>query len=411
MGKTGKKGGKRLKKKELAKLLIELFQRNPSEVYDIKRIFAELKLTTHPSKLLCMDLLEDLAKDDYIKEVGSLHFQLNTTGQVFEAIFNRKANGKNTVSPLEGGEPVFVAERNSLHAMDGDKVKVSLLARRKHHLREAQVVEILKRSDKTFVGRLEVRKDFAFLVTENRTLANDIFIPKGALHGGKNGDKAVVKITEWPDSAKNPIGKVVDILGKSGENTTEMHAILAEYGLPYSYPKEVEKEADKIEPGITPEEIGRREDMRAVTTFTIDPRDAKDFDDALSIRKTEDGFWEVGVHIADVSHYVKEGSIIDKEAVKRATSVYLVDRTVPMLPERLCNFICSLRPNEEKLTYSVVFKLDDDAVVKNWHLAHTVCWKTIMKLLPRIIAGRATMRPTRTSVALTCFPPSNSPQN
>ena len=372
MGKTGKKGGKRLKKKELAKLLIELFQRNPSEVYDIKRIFAELKLTTHPSKLLCMDLLEDLAKDDYIKEVGSLHFQLNTTGQVFEAIFNRKANGKNTVSPLEGGEPVFVAERNSLHAMDGDKVKVSLLARRKHHLREAQVVEILKRSDKTFVGRLEVRKDFAFLVTENRTLANDIFIPKGALHGGKNGDKAVVKITEWPDSAKNPIGKVVDILGKSGENTTEMHAILAEYGLPYSYPKEVEKEADKIEPGITPEEIGRREDMRAVTTFTIDPRDAKDFDDALSIRKTEDGFWEVGVHIADVSHYVKEGSIIDKEAVKRATSVYLVDRTVPMLPERLCNFICSLRPNEEKLTYSVVFKLDDDAVVKDWHLAHTV---------------------------------------
>ena len=372
MGKTGKKGGKRLKKKELAKMLMELFQRNPSEVYDIKRIFSELKLTTHPSKLLCMDLLEDLTKDDYIKEAGSLHFQLNTTGQVFEAIFNRKANGKNTVSPLEGGEPVFVAERNSLHAMDGDKVKVSLLARRKHHLREAQVVEILKRSDKTFVGRLEVRKDFAFLVTENRTLANDIFIPKGALHGGKNGDKAVVKITEWPDSAKNPIGKVVDILGKSGENTTEMHAILAEYGLPYSYPKEVEKEADKIEPGITPEEIGRREDMRAVTTFTIDPRDAKDFDDALSIRKTEDGFWEVGVHIADVSHYVKEGSIIDKEAVKRATSVYLVDRTVPMLPERLCNFICSLRPNEEKLTYSVVFKLDDDAVVKDWHLAHTV---------------------------------------
>ena len=230
-------------------MLMELFQRNPSEVYDIKRIFSELKLTTHPSKLLCMDLLEDLTKDDYIKEAGSLHFQLNTTGQVFEAIFNRKANGKNTVSPLEGGEPVFVAERNSLHAMDGDKVKVSLLARRKHHLREAQVVEILKRSDKTFVGRLEVRKDFAFLVTENRTLANDIFIPKGALHGGKNGDKAVVKITEWPDSAKNPIGKVVDILGKSGENTTEMHAILAEYGLPYSYPKEVEKEADKIEPG------------------------------------------------------------------------------------------------------------------------------------------------------------------
>ena len=372
MGKTGKKGGKRLKKKELAKMLMELFQNNPAEVYDIKRIFRDLKLDTHPAKLLCMDLLEDLAMDDYIKETEKLHFRLNTTGQVFEAIFNRKANGKNTVTPLDGGEPVLVAERNSLHAMGGDKVKVTLLARRKHHVREAQVVEILERSDRSFVGRLEVRKDFAFLLTEDRTLANDIFIPKKALKGGKSGDKAVVKITEWPEHAKNPIGKVVDILGQSGDNTTEMHAILAEYGLPYAYPKSVEDEAEKIDPGITAEEIRQREDLREVTTFTIDPRDAKDFDDAISIRKTDDGLWEVGVHIADVSHYVKEGSIIDKEAVKRATSVYLVDRTVPMLPERLCNFICSLRPNEEKLTYSAVFKLDDKAVVKDWHLAHTV---------------------------------------
>ena len=372
MGKTGKKGGKRLKKKELAQMLMELFQNNPAEVYDIKRIFRDLKLDTHPAKLLCMDLLEDLAMDDYIKETEKLHFRLNTTGQVFEAIFNRKANGKNTVTPLDGGEPVLVAERNSLHAMGGDKVKVTLLARRKHHVREAQVVEILERSDRSFVGRLEVRKDFAFLLTEDRTLANDIFIPKKALKGGKSGDKAVVKITEWPEHAKNPIGKVVDILGQSGDNTTEMHAILAEYGLPYAYPKSVEDEAEKIDPGITAEEIGQREDLREVTTFTIDPRDAKDFDDAISIRKTDDGLWEVGVHIADVSHYVKEGSIIDKEAVKRATSVYLVDRTIPMLPERLCNFICSLRPNEEKLTYSVVFKLDDKAVVKDWHLAHTV---------------------------------------
>ena len=372
MGKTGKKGGKRLKKKELAKMLMELFQNNPAEVYDIKRIFRDLKLDTHPAKLLCMDLLEDLAMDDYIKETEKLHFRLNTTGQVFEAIFNRKANGKNTVTPLDGGEPVLVAERNSLHAMGGDKVKVTLLARRKHHVREAQVVEILEMIDRSFVGRLEVRKDFAFLLTEDRTLANDIFIPKKALKGGKSGDKAVVKITEWPEHAKNPIGKVVDILGQSGDNTTEMHAILAEYGLPYAYPKSVEDEAEKIDPGITAEEIGQREDLREVTTFTIDPRDAKDFDDAISIRKTDDGLWEVGVHIADVSHYVKEGSIIDKEAVKRATSVYLVDRTIPMLPERLCNFICSLRPNEEKLTYSVVFKLDDKAVVKDWHLAHTV---------------------------------------
>ena len=372
MGKTGKKGGKRLKKKELAKMLMELFQNNPAEVYDIKRIFRDLKLDTHPAKLLCMDLLEDLAMDDYIKETEKLHFRLNTTGQVFEAIFNRKANGKNTVTPLDGGEPVLVAERNSLHAMGGDKVKVTLLARRKHHVREAQVVEILERRDRSFVGRLEVRKDFAFLLTEDRTLANDIFIPKKALKGGKSGDKAVVKITEWPEHAKNPIGKVVDILGQSGDNTTEMHAILAEYGLPYAYPKSVEDEAEKIDPGITAEEIGRREDLREVTTFTIDPRDAKDFDDAISIRKTDDGLWEVGVHIADVSHYVKEGSIIDKEAVKRATSVYLVDRVIPMLPHALSNGICSLNAGENRLALSCIMTVDAKGNVIDHVIAETV---------------------------------------
>ncbi|HIY35211.1 MAG TPA: RNB domain-containing ribonuclease, partial [Candidatus Paraprevotella stercorigallinarum] len=363
MGKSGKKGGKRLKKKDLCKLLTDLFQFHPEEVYPIKSIFKTLKLETHPEKMLCMDLLEELALDGYIKETAPLKYALNTQGQVFEGTFNRKANGKNSVTPAEGGEPVFIAERNSLHAMNGDLVKVSLLAKKKHQPREAQVIEILKRSDKTFVGRLEVRKDFAFLQTEDRTLANDIFIPTRSLKGGKNGDKAVVKITEWPDNAKNPIGKVIDILGKSGDNTTEMHAILAEYGLPYSYPKNVEDEANKINPDITEEEIAQREDMRQVTTFTIDPRDAKDFDDALSIRKLNNGLWEIGVHIADVSHYVKEGSIIDKEAVKRATSVYLVDRTIPMLPERLCNFICSLRPQEDKLAYSVIFKMDEYANV------------------------------------------------
>lgn len=372
MGKTGKKGGKRLKKKELARLLMDLFQNNPAHTYDIKTIFRELHLDTHPAKMLCMDLLEDLAMDDYIKETEKHCFMLNTTDQVFEATFTRKANGKNTVTPSDGGEPIFVAERNSLHAMTGDKVKVTLLARRKHHLREAQVIEILSHEDKNFVGRLDVRKDFAFLITENRNLATDIFIPKRLLKGGKNGDKAVVKITEWPADAKNPIGKVIDILGKTGDNSTEMNAILAEYGLPYIYPKEVEAAADKIDAGITDEEVARREDMRQVMTFTIDPRDAKDFDDALSIRPIKDGEWEVGVHIADVSHYVTEGSIIDKEAVKRATSVYLVDRTIPMLPERLCNNICSLRPDEDKLAYSVIFKLNENADILDWHLAHTV---------------------------------------
>lgn len=372
MGKSGKKGGKRLKKRQISELLMDLFRKNPSEVFDIKRIFYELKLDTHPAKMLCMDLLEDMTLDDYIIEKPKAKFQLNTKGHVLEGTFVRKANGKNSFVPDEGGEPILVAERNSAHAMNGDRVRVAMLARRRNHVREAEVTDILERSKKMFVGTLKVNKDFAFLLTEDRTLANDIFIPKAALKGGKSGDKAVVKITEWPENVKNPIGQVVDILGVSGENNTEMHAILAEFGLPYSYPKSVEDAADRMDPGITEEEIARREDMRGVTTFTIDPRDAKDFDDALSIRQVDKGLWEVGVHIADVSHYVTEGSIIDKEAVKRATSVYLVDRTIPMLPERLCNFICSLRPNEEKLAYSVIFTLDAKANVRNWHLAHTV---------------------------------------
>ena len=372
MGQSGKKGVKHLKKKELLKMLLPLFQTNPSELFDVKRIFRELNLTTHPAKMLCLDVLQDLALDDYIVEKEKNTYTLNTKGHVLEGTFQRKANGKNTVIPDDGGEPILVAERNSAHAMNGDRVRITLLARRKHHVREAQVTEILEHSKKNFVGNLKVSRDFAFLLTEDRTLANDIFIPKNALKGGKTGDKAIVTITSWPEDAKNPIGKVLAILGKSGDNNTEMHAILAEYGLPYDYPKEVEEAANHISADITPEEISRREDMRTVTTFTIDPYDAKDFDDALSIRKKGEGIWEVGVHIADVSHYVTEGSIIDKEAVKRATSIYLVDRTIPMLPEKLCNYICSLRPDEDKLAYSVIFDLNEQGDILKWHLAHTV---------------------------------------
>ena len=247
-----------------------------------------------------------------------------------------------------------------------------MCAKRKKHQLEAQVIEILEHANETFVGVLKVSKNYAFLLTETSTLANDIFIPKDKLKGGKNGDKAIVRITEWPEEAKNPFGEVIDILGKAGDNTTEMHAILAEYGLPYVYPQAVEAAAEKLSADITPEDYAEREDFRDVVTFTIDPKDAKDFDDALSIRTLKPGLWEVGVHIADVSHYVKEGSIIDKEAAKRATSVYLVDRTIPMLPERLCNFICSLRPDEEKLAYSVIFEMNEKAEVKNYRIRHTV---------------------------------------
>ena len=371
MGK--KKGGKRLGKKQVTELLQNLFQHHPNETFSFKQIFKVLKFDTHPLKMLAIDTMEEMAWDDFLSKVSDTSYRLNLKTQVQEGVFRRKANGRNSFLPDDGGTPVFVAERNSMSAMDGDRVKVSYMARRDKHIKEAMVIEIVKRGRDQIVGRLRVEKDMAFLVPQDSTFVHDIIIPKRKLKGGKTDDKAVVKVVQWPDNEhKNIIGSVVDILGKTGENNAEMHAILAQYNLPYKYPKNVEEAAEKIDPGITPEEIARREDMRDVFTCTIDPKDAKDFDDALSIQKLESGLWEVGVHIADVSHYVKEGSVIDKEAYNRATSIYLVDRTIPMLPERLCNFICSLRPDEEKLCYSVIFQLDDEANIKKWHLAHTV---------------------------------------
>lgn len=370
--KKEKKGGKHLKKKELVEILLNYFRTKPNEAFSLKQLFQALKLTTHPGKMLCIDVVEEMLEDNFLIEIEKGRYKINDKGQILIGTFVRKSNGKNSFIPEEGGEPIFIAERNSAHAMNNDKVKVALCAKRKKHQLEAQVIEILEHANETFVGVLKVSKNYAFLLTETSTLANDIFIPKDKLKGGKNGDKAIVRITEWPEEAKNPFGEVIDILGKAGDNTTEMHAILAEYGLPYVYPQAVEAAAEKLSADITPEDYAEREDFRDVVTFTIDPKDAKDFDDALSIRTLKPGLWEVGVHIADVSHYVKEGSIIDKEAAKRATSVYLVDRTIPMLPERLCNFICSLRPDEEKLAYSVIFEMNEKAEVKNYRIRHTV---------------------------------------
>ena len=370
--KKSKKGGKHLKKKELVEILLNYFRTKPNEAFSLKQLFQALKLTTHPGKMLCIDVVEEMLEDNFLIEIEKGRYKINDKGQILTGTFVRKSNGKNSFIPEEGGEPIFIAERNSAHAMNNDKVKVALCAKRKKHQLEAQVIEILEHANETFVGVLKVSKNYAFLLTETSTLANDIFIPKDKLKGGKNGDKAIVRITEWPEEAKNPFGEVIDILGKAGDNTTEMHAILAEYGLPYVYPQAVEAAAEKLSADITPEDYAEREDFRDVVTFTIDPKDAKDFDDALSIRTLKPGLWEVGVHIADVSHYVKEGSIIDKEAAKRATSVYLVDRTIPMLPERLCNFICSLRPDEEKLAYSVIFEMNEKAEVKNYRIRHTV---------------------------------------
>lgn len=370
--KREKKGGKRMKKSEMVEYLTNFLHARPTESFSMKQLFHALNLTTHPLKMLCTDIINDMVEEGILMLTEKGQYRLNDHGQFLTGTFQRKSNGKNSFLPDDGGEPIAIAERNSAHAMNNDKVKIALFAKRKHRNPEGEVIEILERANDTFVGNLKVNKNYAFLLTESRTLANDIFIPKDMLKGGKDGDKAVVKIIEWPSDAKNPIGQVIDVLGKAGENTTEMHAILAEFGLPYTYPKQVEAAAEKLSAEITPEDYAEREDFRDVVTFTIDPKDAKDFDDALSLRELKPGLWEVSVHIADVSHYVQEGSIIDKEAEKRATSVYLVDRTIPMLPERLCNFICSLRPDEEKLAYSVIFTMNEKAEVKDYRIRHTV---------------------------------------
>ena len=372
MGK-GKKGGKHITKKQLTKQLADFFTAQPGKTLSFKEIFKSMHLNTHPAKMLAIDIMEEMAWDDFLTKVSETSYQLNTKGQVQEGTFVRKANGKNSFIPDGGDKPIFVAERNSMSALDGDRVKVSFMARRQKHIKEAQVIEIIKRAKDQFVGRLRVDKDIAFCVPQDSSFAHDIIIPKKKTKGGKTDDKVVVKIIQWPDEEhKNLIGEVIDVLGKSGDNNVEMNTILAKYGLPYKYPKNVEDAANAITGEITPQDVAEREDFRDTWTCTIDPADAKDFDDALSIKELDKGLYQVGVHIADVSHYVTEGSVIDKEAVKRATSVYLVDRTIPMLPERLCNFICSLRPNEDKLAFSVVFNLDDEANVKSYRIVHTI---------------------------------------
>ena len=365
------KGGVRLNRRTMTDLITDWFRDNQESSISVKRLYDELKLKTHPMRSMCLDIVLDLVEDGFLKQKDN-QFQLMQKSKFVEGVLQRRVGGKNFLVPDDGGDPIFVAERNSAGAVNGDRVKIVLFARRPHTGPEGEVTEILKRAKDTFVGTLQVKGKFAYLVTPDKS-DRDIFIPLSNLKKGRDGEKAVVKVVEWPDTPdRNPVGKVIDILGAAGENNTEMHAILAEYGLPYTYPENVERAADEISADITDAALAGREDFRDVVTFTIDPHDAKDFDDALSIRPIKKGLWEVGVHIADVSYYVQEGSIIDKEAFKRATSVYLVDRTIPMLPEKLCNNLCSLRQDEDKLTYSVILEMTDAGVVKRSRIARTV---------------------------------------
>ncbi len=363
----------KLNKKQLKEKVVDFLSSRPRETFTLKQLFNALRLTTHPLKILCVDVLNELIDEDQIFRNYDGEIAYNgKTKQVAEGVFRCLGRRRNLVETTDGLS-VFIHDDDTLHALNGDKVKVTIFASRKKSDRlYGEIIEILERSNKPIVGVLQINHGVAFLIHPDGSLPYDVFIPESQLKGGKNGDKALVQIIDWPENTRNPIGVVKDIFGKEGENETEMHAILAEYGLPYTYPKEVERYADKISDIISAEELAKREDFRNVTTFTIDPRDAKDFDDALSIRPLEKGHYEVGVHIADVSHYVLEGSIIDKEAQQRGTSVYLVDRTIPMLPERLCNYICSLRPDEDKLAFSVIFDMDEDAKVYSSRIVHTV---------------------------------------
>lgn len=359
--KFGKKGN--VNKKALSNAILGIFTNNPQKTFNYKQIAKQLFITDSPTRKLIVKVLNELVSSELLIEIYRGKFKLKSGAGFIIGQVDLTQAGYAYIIPEEGGEDVFVSQKNLHNALQGDTVKVYLYAREKRRQPEGEVVEILKRAKKLFVGEVEVLDRYAFLVGEGRQMPFDIFIPLEKLNGAKDGEKAVARITEWPKHAKNPFGEIVDVLGEPGEHDVEMHAILAEFDLPYIFPEEVNVAAESISEKITKEEIAKRRDFREVVTFTIDPDDAKDFDDALSFKKLDNGNFEVGVHIADVTHYVKPKTLIDQEGYARATSVYLVDRVVPMLPERLSNFICSLRPHEDKLCFSAVFELSDNAEV------------------------------------------------
>ncbi len=349
-----------------------VFENNPQKEFNHKQMSARLYIEAPSEKRMMPDVLHQLASQGVIKEVSPGKFKWSIGGPVITGRVDLSFQGYGYVISDESSEDVFVSQKKLNHALNGDIVKVQLFAKRPGARPEGEVIEIVRKARETFVGTMDIGKNFAFLMTDARQIPVDIFLPLNALKGAKQGQKAIAKIVEWPDGSKNPVGEIIQVLGNPGENETEMHAILAEYELPYHFTPEVEKAAEKIPESIPASEYAARRDFRDILTFTIDPADAKDFDDALSYRKLEKGNCEVGVHIADVTYYVKPGSVLEEEAFNRATSVYLVDRTVPMLPEKLSNKVCSLRPNEEKLCYSAVFTMNGEAEILDVWFGHTV---------------------------------------
>jgi len=362
------------KLQEIGRLILRFMNENSTKIYNYKQIADGIDHKNPRQRELVIQALHKLQSSERIKETdkGKYIINLNIKGTLTGTIdFNQSGNAYVNVEGME--DDVFIHSKNVKDALQGDKVLIVTYTYKGKKI-EGSVLEVLERSRTEFVGTLQVvpHKDFGFVVCDKKSINTDIFIPKGKFGGAEDGNKVIVKMTEWRPGDKNPEGEIITVLGAPGEHETEIHSILAEYGLPYNFPEEVEKDADKIDRSINEEEVAKRRDMRDILTFTIDPKDAKDFDDALSMRKLENGNWEVGVHIADVSHYVVPGTILDDEAYQRATSVYLVDRVVPMLPEVLSNDVCSLRPHEDKFTFSAVFELDDNAEIQKQWFGRTV---------------------------------------
>ncbi len=359
---------KKLSKSKLRKDILKVFRDNPKKSYNYKQVAKAIGANTRTRKRMVIQILDELHQQRSLIEIQPGKYQLHPVSKHLVGILDLSKKDFPIVKALDSNEEVFIPPSKLNHALHNDKVEVVIYARSKrHNMLQGEIINIIERSNQLYVGTVVKSENFAFLTTNYKSMPYDIFLPLKKLNGAKDGDRAIARIVEWPSYAKNPIGEIVEVLGRAGEHNAEMHAILAEFNLPYKFPKEVEEEAEKISTHITDEEIKKRRDFRDVLTFTIDPADAKDFDDAISFRKIKDGLYEVGVHIADVTHYVKPGTRLDKEAERRGTSVYLVDRVVPMLPEKLSNDVCSLNPHTDKLTFSVVFKLDDNArVIKTW---------------------------------------------
>jgi len=363
---------KSIPKKILAEKVLGVLNGNTGQSLNYKQIAKRLNITLEADRKIISEILKETAKNGLVNEVYQGKYMVKASRGYITGTVDMTRMGYGFVSSDDMEDDVFVSAKNLRTALHGDKVKVWLFAKRKGARPEGEVVEIIERSRTSFVGTMEIMPNFAFLIPDNRNMPFDIFIPVSKLNGALQGQKAVAKVVEWDPKSKNPVGEIIKVLGFPGLHETEIHAILAEFELPYDFSEEVEQEAEKISDVITKEEISKRRDFRNVPTFTIDPADARDFDDALSLRKLDNGNWEVGVHIADVTYYVKPGSLLENEAKQRATSVYLVDRVVPMLPERLSNHICSLIPNEDKLTYSAVFELNDKAEVQSEWFGRTI---------------------------------------